>query len=449
MKKPNLNPFKKLYDEAGLLPVFRRSITFMILGNTFATVFGVICNSGSTAMVGLATRMGATDSTFGILAGIGQFAALLQIPFSLLVSRTGKRKKYLLSFGIPGRAIWILFGLIPFLVPETAGINLRLFSLIFLVGMSSCLCSMINVTWYPWFSDVTPETIRSRVMSIREIILCVVNIGLGFLIAYLLDHLPEETRYVIIFIIGGTFGVLDMICFAFCKEVPNALKEKPHLKSLLAGVFRNRPFMRFTVMWTLYCFACSIGTFMTPYAMNEMGLTNTQIMLFGTITASVASILFVPMWGKAIFRHGCKPVMFVAGIGASLTPLFFIFFRPGSFWPLMVYNFIGASFWSGSNLAAMNMQLIYSPADTRPTYLAVHSCMAALLGTALGAMLFGGILDGLSEIKAFPGFFDRYKFLFTLESVLRILTVLLFVPRFTNDKDGTPKQLIRAMLKLK
>lgn len=440
------SPFTNLYDEAGLTPEFRRSLNFIFLGNLCGTICGIICTSGSTAMVGLASSLGAGDLAFGIMAALMQASALMQIPFSMLVNKTHKRKKYLLTYGLICRALWLVFGLIPVFIPANPS-WLRLYSLIFLLGASSFLGAAINVCWFPWFSDLAPISIRGRWLSIRDTVISVISVGMGLVIAWLLDTLPAETRYIIIFLIGGAFGMMDMISFGFCKEVYSAPPQKLHIKKVMADMFRDKPFVHFLIMWTAWCFTANMGgVYMTPYVMQVMGLSAMQIMIFATIAASVATVLCIRRWGRAMDKYGCKSVMLVTCIVASLTPAFYVFQTPGSIWPTLLHNFIGAAFWCGANLAANSMQLSSSPDDLRPTYIAVFSCVTALIGGTLGSLVGGSILEFCESHALFTGWFDRYKALFVLEVILRLGFVLLFVPKLSNDKDGTAGDLVQGML---
>ena len=92
------------------------------------------------------------------------------------------------------------------------------------------------------------------------------------------------------------------------------------------------------------------------------------------------------------------------------------------------------------------MQLSSSPDDLRPTYIAVFSCVTALIGGTLGSLVGGSILEFCESHALFTGWFDRYKALFVLEVILRLGFVLLFVPKLSNDKDGTAGDLVRGML---
>jgi len=440
------SPVNLLYDEARLPHLIRRSLNMILLANIFGNLFGIICGGGTTAMIGLANELGAGDFAFGILNGIPQAAALLQIPFSMLVSRTQKRKKYMLTLGVFSRALWLLFGFIPLIFPQSQG-SLGLWSLIFLLGISSCVGSVINVCWFPWFSDLAPIGIRGRWLSFRDTVMAGVNFIFGLGVATLLDTLPPESRYIVIFLMGGTVGVLDMVCFGFCKETYSTPPRKMKFFAIFKEVWKNKPFMRLVIMWTAWCFTANLcGAYLGRYAMNEMGLSFTQVMIFGTMSASIGTMLVMTQWGKALNRFGCRSVMLVAGIGAAVTPIFFLLSTPGSVLPMFLHNFIGALFWSGTNLSANSMQLSYSPDDARPSYIAVFACITALVGTALGTMTGGALLEMWDQAGWFAGGFDKYMALITLSVVLRLGITLLLVPSMENDREGTPGQLVRAFV---
>ena len=449
MKRPHIhNPFIDLYQEAMIPVEIRRSLNFILLGNLCGNIHGIICGGSTTAMIGFATSLGATDFTFALLTAVPQVAALLQLPFSILVNRTHHRKKYMMTWGVLSRALWIIFGFIPFIVPRGVAVNYQLFTVIFLLGIISASGAFINVCWFPWFSDLAPMSIRSRWLATRDVILSIFNILAGLCIAFLLDHLPPETKYIIIFIIGGTFGVLDMCCFGFCKEVFSAPVDREKTSQVISGIFHNKAFMHFLVFWTVWCFSANMaGTYMSPYSMNVMGLTFTQIMIFATVASCTGAVLTVQKWGMALFRYGCKSVMLVCCTVASLTPAFYLLSSPGNIWPTLLHNFIGAMFWCGSNLAANSMQLSTSSDETRPTYIALFSCVTSFFGGTLGSLTAGLLLSTWADHSMFTtGWLDRYKMLFLVATVIRFSAVILLVPRMENDRDKTSRDLVHAIV---
>jgi len=445
-RKPGPSSLSLLYDEFQLPKIIRRSLNLILLGNIFGNLHGIICGGGTTAMVGLANELQAGDLAFGLINGIPQAAALLQIPFSILVNRTHQRKKYMLTLGMFSRALWMLFGLIPLIVPANPA-WLPLWTMIFLLGISSCCGSVINVCWLPWFSDLAPARLRGRWFSFRDMLVAGVNLAFGLLVAWMLDTLPVYNRYIIVFALGGFLGMLDMLCFGFCKEQYNDPPRKLRIGAVLKSIRQNRPFCRLVIMWTAWCFTSNLAApYLGRYSINDLGLSFMQMTVFGTAAQAIAVVLVMARWGKALNRYGCRSVMLVSTIATSLTDAFYLFAVPGSILPVLLRNFIGAACWSGCNLAANSMQLSASPDEGRPSYIAVFACITSLVGVALGTLCGGALLEGWENAGWFSTGPDRVQVLVLLGVVLRLLVALFLVPPLENDRDGTPKQMLAAVL---
>ena len=433
-----------LYDEARLPNNIRRGLNWILVGNMFGNMHGIICGGGTTALVGLAAALGAGDTVFGLMVIIPQIAAVLQLPFSMLVNRTRKRKIYLLTYGLISRMVWLFMGFLP-LVSRGVGDQVPIWLMAVMLAMSSAGNALITVVWFPWFSDMAPIRIRGRWLSLRDTILSVANLLFGFLVAYLLDVLPETSKYIVVFLVGGLFGCLDMLSFSFSPEVWASEPKKINLVATVREVLANKRFMKMVIMWTTWCFTANMsGAYLTPYAMNVMGLSFMQITVFGTVAASLATVVAVPRWGRALDQFGARNVMLVGCIGASLTPLFYLLSTPGSIWPTFLHNAVGSLFWSAANLACNGMQLAYSPDDTRPTYIAVYTCIAAIIGTALGTATGSWMLETCRTNGWFDGSFDRYKLLVLISVILRFGFTVLLVPRMDDDNKGTVMDMLRS-----
>ena len=416
-----------LYDEFHLPGEIRRSLSLILLGNVFGNLHGVICGGATTAMVGLANRLNAGDLAFGLMSGIPWVAALLQIPFSMLVNRTHKRKKYMLTLGMFSRFLWMLFGLVPLLFPSGA---LPLGTVIFLLALSSCCGAVINVCWLPWFSDLAPLRLRARWFSYRDMLVAGFNLVFSLIVAWMLDTLPEVNRYVAVFALGGFLGMLDMLCFGFCKEQYSDAPRRLRVGAVLRAMRTNRPFCALAAMWTAWNFASNLcAPYLGRYSINDMGLSFLQMTVFGSAAAAVATILVMSRWGRAMDRLGAKGVMLVSTVATSFTDVFYLFSAPGSVWPVLMRNFIGAACWSGCNLAANSMQLSVSPDEAKPSYIAVFACITSLAGVALGTLCGGSLLEVWENARWFTGSLDRVKALVLLSAALRLMIALLFVPR--------------------
>ena len=443
-RRPGPSALSLLYNEFNLPRAIRRSLNLILLANLFGNLHGIICGGGTTAMVGLANELKAGDLAFGVLNGIPQAAALLQIPFSMLVSRVHARKKFMLTLGLFSRALWLLFGLIPLIVPANPA-WLPLWTLIFLLGLSSCCGAVINVCWLPWFSDLAPLRLRGQWFSYRDMLVAGCNLVFSLLVAWMLDTLPVYNRYIIVFALGSVLGVLDMVCFGFCQEKYSDTPRKLKIGAILKSIGRNKPFCRLVVMWTAWCFTSNLcGPYLARYSLNEMGLSFMQMTVFGSAAAAVATVLVMRRWGRAMNEFGARSVMLVSTVATSLTDAFYLFSAPGLVWPVLLRNFIGAACWSGGNLAANSLQLSASPDEARPSYIAVFACITSLAGVALGTLCGGALLEGWESAGWFSGGFDRFKVLVLGSVVVRLLVALFLVRPLENDREGTPRQMLTS-----
>ncbi len=429
------SPFFHLYDEARLLPEIRKGLRFVILGNLCGNLFGTI-TTGAT-LTGYAGMLGANDFVFGVLTAMPFLGTIAQLPAAYIVSKTQKRKEYLLIYGITARLLWVIIGLVPLIIPEALP-SLRLWSVIFLVGISSISSSFINVSFTSWLADLLPIRIRGRWLSGRDRIISVVGISIGLATAQILDSVSGFTGYVVVLVVGGIFGLIDM---AFISKVPDVpIKKRPDIKffGVLKSFFADKPFFRFTVFWTLWCFTANFaGPYINRYALGPLGLSFMQVTLYGQVAAALVTILLISKWGRVIDRYGSKPALWVSCLATSLVPGIMVFSQPGSFWSFLLYNAVGAAFWIASNLAAHNLLLSLSPPDQRPSYIAIFTCFNSIAGSFLGILLGGAFLEWMPDIFAAGAFWDKYKVVFTIGVCTRLAATLVCMPGISNDSEAS------------
>lgn len=448
MRLPRLfrSPFTKLYDEECLTHALRRGLTFVILGNLSGNLFLNITQG--SALVGLAAELGANDFIFGLLMAIPLFGAIIQIPAAMIVNKAGKRKKYMLSYGIVSRAMWLVIGVVPYFAPLPEG-WMKLWAVIFLVGISSVSGAFINICFTPWLADLVPLRIRGRWIASRDRIASLLGVCVGILTALVLDFVPGFLGYSIVFLVGGTFGVLDMIAFIGVREVPMIQGAAKSITAIFKQVYRDKKFFKFMVFWTVWMFSIHFGggTFTMRYALGPMNLSFLEVTLAAQMATALTTVVVISKWGRTIDRYGSKPVLAIACMMHAVNPLIMLFAQPDQIITFLLMNLIGAAFWNAANLACFNMQMSLSPDDGRPAYIAVFSCVTSLMGAFLGVFLGGAYLEWLPgamhqaniTINGAPP--DHYKVAFTTSVALRLLTVFIFIPRIDNDKDSSLKEL--------
>jgi len=279
----------------------------------------------------------------------------------------------------------------------------------------------------------------------------VASVVTGLVAAAFLDSVSGRIGYTVVFVIGGILGAADMVCYGFTDDIYTTPPAKLSIRPVIKSILKDKPFFRFIVFWTVWCFTANLGGgYLSRYALGEMGLTNMQYTLFAQVASALTTVLVIAQWGKMLDRFGNKPIMWVSCIATSLTQAFYLFSVPGSIWPTLLHNVVGAFFWSASNLAATNMQLSSSPDKERASYIAVFSCITSILGSFLGVMAGGVILDTIqnSEMltKLIP---DRYKFLVILGVSTRFLGVLLLLPGLDGTGCSTVKEMFGELFSKK
>lgn len=443
------SPFKPLYDEARLPEKIRRSILFMMIGNILGGLSGTI--SGGSPLTGFAAALGANDFIYGVLTAVPIIGTLMQLIAAHMVRRTGKRKKYMLVFGLISRAIWLLIALVPFIVPADPT-WLRIWSVIIMIFIINISGSFINVCFTPWFGDLVPIGIRGRWMSYRGRITSILNVLTGIAISWLLDSMTGFTGYTIAFLMAGVFGVADIMCFFGVQDIPVATDKKEKLFASFGTVFRDKNFRRFMIFWTCWCFACNFGgSYYTRYALGPMGLSYMQVTIAGQIASSLITVLVLPFWGRFIDRFGGKATLKIACTSVGILSLIWQISTPGSMLPMLLYNLMGAAFWCASDLTGSTLLMETSAQEQRSSYIAIFACVTSIAGTFTAVLGGGAVLQIIGDAAAANGWMmfgqplDQYKVIFLMNTLARLLVVFLILPHVRDSKNTTLREVRLAL----
>ena len=437
-KNPPVSPMQVLYSEGRVSPSRAGSLRLILAGSILGTLFTSITSTG-TMLAGYFDELGGSGLAFGILNAIPFLAAVVQVPASVLVSRTGARKKYRILYGVISRALWIAIGLIPFFVPAEPA-WLRIYGLCLLLGISSVCGAFPEVTYGSWLADLVPRNIRGRWLSIRDIACNIAGIAIGLGCAAFMEFLPGLTGYAVIFTFGGLIGIADMLCYLKVEDVPMPADSVSNIWPVAKQIFRDKPFFNFMLFWAFWLFTAYLASPYTNfYALQKMELSISTVTIHGQVIPAVVGILVSPFWGALIDKLGNKRVMFLSCALTSLVPAIFVFAVPGESLTFFLYNLLGSAVWSIPFLVSLNMMLCNSPHRDRTSYVALFQCFTELFGSFLGVLLGGGLIELLPALLSAWGnaAADEYKVLFVLSALLRLFATFLFVPRL-HDKENTP-----------
>ena len=422
-----------------------RNLDLIALSAAIGTVLTTA--SGGAPMTGYASALGAGAFMFGLVSALPILGSLMQLYVSYMIEKTGKRKFLFMLGGLVQRALWLLTAAIPLFIPESHAF-LRVWVLLVMITVAAMGASFVGVTHTSMIAEVIPIGIRGRYMTTRQRVSTIVSMLAGFGSSFVLDHFTGLTGYSIVFTFAGAAGLCDILMYVRFKFPETA---KPTARFSLAKGFsqcfrtvRTRDYMIFFCAWS---FAINIGApFFNKYAIDILRLSFTQIILFGQISANIVALLIVKRWGWFIDRYGCVPLMLVTGTVTGLLALVWMPATVGSFVPLLMFNMIGGFFWCANDACAVNMQLSHTPDIGRPLALAIYAVVTSCSSAA--AFICGGaFLEWAAPVMADAGLtilgtpFDHYKLLFMISAALRLIAVIVFLPRVWNEKGLATKEV--------
>ncbi len=441
---------------------------------TWAWVSGSIwltATSGAPLTL-FAQGLGASKFEFGLLAAMPFMASLLSLPASLLIDRTGQRRRIFLWALFCQRLMWLPIAGLPLWMvspwgygPGATGPAMGLFLMLTLSMHAGQAIG--GPAWVSWMADVVPDRLRGKYFARRRQWGILSAIPTALLVGWLLDRLhPNASDPAFrtmawcagIFMVAAVFGVVDIATFIFVPDVPVAPRnDRPLLQGLMRPL-RDRQYLWFAGFVATLVFAVSfMGQFVTLYLIERLGVTNTQTQLMLIVAPSLAQLAVLGVWGVAADRMGKKPVLVLAALGLVPVGVAWCFMGDGSFWLGYVLSALGAALWAGVDVSNMNMVLEMSASKSvddpdqeagGSAYVAVNSIIINIAG-CLGGLSSGLIAQALRDWHWTPvaGWktLSFYEVLFALSAFMRLLAVVVFLPRIHETRAKPTVHVLRFM----
>jgi MFS family permease len=427
----------------------RRSMELITLGWFFGSVW-LTATTGSPTTVFL-KGLGATHFQFGVVAALPFIASLLSLPSSLLIERTGERKKIFLYGLYFQRLLWFPIALLPLWLVSWYGEAgapgaMKIFLLLMFIMHAAGAAG--GPAWVSWMADVVPERLRGKYFSRRRQWGLASAIPTALLAGWLLDRCAATCDSItvlrwcaILFMCAAVFGLADIHLFQYLPGVPKAPRKGSGLLKALGGPLRDRQFLWFAAFVGTLTFAVGfMQQFITLFLLdkNHVGVSSGGTQLMVLVVPMAAQFLALPVWGMAVDRMGKKPVLALAGLGLVPVALGWCLLGPSNLWLGFVLGAAHMVLWSGIDIANFNLVLEMSgsaPAGEDSgggsAYVAVNSVIVNVAG-CMGGLVAGLIAQGLKDwswtLLAGSKPFTFYDVLFILSGVLRLAAVVAFLP---------------------
>lgn len=404
-----------------------------------AVSYSVMVGAGESYVTPAAIFLKAGNLDIGLLTSIPQLAGgIAQVLSAEAVDRFSRRRAVYLTGAILQAISWIPMIVALFLTPP--------FNIVALIAGFTLYVMAVNFSAPAWTStmgDIVPEDRRGAFFGRRNR-----DFGVGLVISLVtaglfLHEMGEErerSAFASLFAaamiarFASTFYLSRMI------DPPYSAKREDYFS--MVDFIRRAPssnFARFVLFVTAMFFSvCVVGPFFTVYILRHIEFTYVEFAAT-QLVHMMAMYLTMVYWGKLGDRFGNRRIMKVSSIGIVIVPMLwvFVYTLPAA----LVIQFFAGFFWAGFNLSATNF--IYDAVTpgkrARCTaYFTFFTTMAVFVGATLGGLL----SESMGKEIAIGGFhievFSELHWLMIISGLLRLLTVIVFLPAFREVRDVNP-----------
>ena len=419
-----------------------------------AWAFGAVFVQLSTGAVyaSFARQLGASEGTFGFLAGVSPLMGCVQLFAARMLEGRVPARTLMLSAGLSSRALWVFAASLPWLHYLAPGVIRREWMLPMFVGcvvLASIGQAFISPSFFTWMSGLVPPRIGPSFWARRFQIGTFAGIGAVLLGGWVADRagwikeatngeIPPLLVYSALLMIAGAFGVADIAAFWKLRDTPREPQPLPPLWESLKAPLRERAvrnYLRFTVT-AMIGFATS-GPLLWLFCLEWLEWDTVRTGFLLTICPLAGMAVSSKMWGAVAKNYGTRPMLRFASMGQMLVPVCWLLALPSSTVPLAFMLFASGIFFAPYEISNVNFITRACPHLPRPTLTAVFWICA---GTtfALTSWGAGEIVENLSGFRReWQGLtFTNYHLMFAFSLLPRALNAFVWAPRL-DEPDAT------------
>ncbi|UCD82575.1 MAG: MFS transporter [Desulfobacterales bacterium] len=414
----------------------------------FATVFATL--TGGVFLTGFALYLGMSEVAIGLMAAMPYAATLFQLPASILVTRTGRRKGITIFNAACGRLMWLLILAVALLPAGASTVKITL--VLVLIFLSHAFISTSYVAWFSWTSDLVPDRLLGRFFGTRNMINgtagMVTIVGFGFLLDYISRNVPngQIRGFSLIFVSAVLCG---MVSLGFLHRIADLPKpENTNVSTRLADFLQPlrrknfKSFLTYSLLWNFSVYFAS--PFFTLYFLRDLGFSYAFTSTMGMI-AALADLTAMRLWGSISDRVRNKAVIQACGWITVFLPFLWTFVRPDHVVLPLLLHTLGGAFWAGIHLCTNNLVLRITPREERAICFSLNNIVAGVGATTapIAAGLAIKIL-GHADLDFLHPAITPLRFVFLVSTVLRLFSLQLL--KFVQEPEEVPVgQLIRIL----
>jgi len=363
------------------------------------SVFGA--STGGMFLIGFAMGLGADDVALGLMSTIPQLFVVFQFAGAYLVESGFSRKKLTVWFSTLTPLAWFLIAAIPLFGASLGGRTslVILISVIALVTVSNQFAGSARGSW---IGDLIPAERRGRFFGYSAMFGGIIGAAFAIAEGKFLDVIKDYGlgAFTALFFFGTLFGLAAALLHIPQPDCPlPKSEEKPSYGDVIRKTFRNRPFVTLAIVHAITALSGVAGPFWNAYLLRDVGIGYFGVGILNCIGA-VSAVVCAPLWGKAVSKFGCRPIMIIG---------LFILVPASSFWMLVGPKDVAAAYmwvpWGnllggvgGSALGVAISTMVYKASypEGRSIQFAMYSVFVTLIG-APSPLIGGWLVSRLSS----------------------------------------------------
>lgn len=392
-------------------------------------IFSVMSAISDNFVNPLAIYLGASPNLIGYLKSIPQLIApFFQIMSASITDKLKNRKKIVLASILLQALIFI-----PAIMVALYFRNPWLVLLVF--GFHALFGSFLTPPFSSWLGDIVEPEIRGKYFGfsnkVSGFVSVVSLITAGIILQFFTDRGAVFVGFAVIFLIAG-LARLASAYFVGKMHEPKYVVEKEHYFSFgafLKNGLTKTDFGRYTLFISAVLLAANLaGPFFAIYMLRDLHFTFLQLTMV-TLVSGTITFLVMTYWGKYADIFGNRTILAVTGFLIPVTALLWMF--SDNFYYILFIQVVGGFAWAGFNLSAGNYFFDTVRPEKRAraaAYFNIINGIGIFVGVTIGGFLLT-FLGNFTFSAAEPIFNSRFKVLFLVSTIARLLVMLYFIPK--------------------
>lgn len=399
-----------------------RAMPWSLTSNALNNIFVMWTFQGAVFLLFL-SELGLPKGQIGVLLSLFPFCGLLALGFAPVAARLGRKRVFLVGYGLRKFVMGSLV-LLPWILAHAG----RAVGVAFLFGVIivfAILRSLAETAYYPWVQEYIPNWIRGKYSAANAVLGMIASCFALLIAGHVIGAGADLPRYLTLFAAGSALGVISvgmMWLVPGGEPIRGAEVSGTHLANMRRAL-RDRNLVTYLGgMGAVMTGAVILTSFLPLYLKEQIGLAPGAVVWLAA-AAMVGIGVSSLFCGWAADRVGSLPVLLPASAISLLIPLGWLLLPRqtpyAALWCAVLHFAYGAAVGAvgiGSHRLLFNGVI---PPEKSTAYTAVYYAWLGITG-GVAPLLAGGILSVCAgwQTKIGPFVADGYSLLFATAVVL-------------------------------